>query len=153
MRLARECAVAVVANGPVEVALATAPTPTAIRASMIRMGAALGAPEGVRRPRSLCWQTGHRFDDDDVTEFFRRLAPHRQGAVTQDSCLDHQGHRPGCLHSRCPGVKAVSENLKTLHSTMVTWAATEPQWLTAQSSSPSPPLMFPALPLGTCTPR
>ena len=39
---------------------------------------AFGAPKSVLLDR-------HRFDDDDVAEFFRKLAPHRQGAVTEDS--------------------------------------------------------------------
>jgi hypothetical protein len=72
----------------------------------------------------------HRFDDDDVTEFFRALAPHMEGAVAEDSIwikhVDDDVFSPGAYAPR-----SRRQDLKLLRDTIVDWATTEPQWLTA----------------------
>jgi hypothetical protein len=73
----------------------------------------------------------HRFDDQDVTEFFRKLAPHMQGAVTENSIwvtkVADDVFSQGALAPR-----SRRQDLKTLRDTMVTWATTDPQWLNTQ---------------------
>jgi hypothetical protein len=72
-----------------------------------------------------------RYDDDDVTEFFTKLAPHMKGPVKNDSIwvtkVDDDVFSEGSLAPR-----SRRQDLKTLRDTMVDWATTEPEWLTAE---------------------
>jgi hypothetical protein len=71
----------------------------------------------------------HKFDDDDVTEFFRKLAPHMENAVGEDSIwltkVDDDVFSQGALAPR-----SRRQDLKSLRDTIVNWATTDPQWLT-----------------------
>ena len=71
----------------------------------------------------------HKFDDEDVIEFFRKLAPHMQGAVTADSIwiakVPDDIFSEGTLAPR-----SRRQDLRVLRDTLVTWATTDPQWLT-----------------------
>lgn len=70
----------------------------------------------------------HRLDDEDVTEFFRRLAPHMDGPVTDESIwikhVDDEVFSEGALAPR-----SRRQDLKILRDTIVDWADTEPTWL------------------------
>jgi len=70
----------------------------------------------------------HKLDNQDVTEFFRKIAPHMQGAVTERSIwtakVADDVFTQGSLAPR-----SRRQDLKTLRDTMVTWATTEPPWL------------------------
>lgn len=72
----------------------------------------------------------HRLDEEDVTEFFRKLAPHMQGAVAEDSIwitkVTDEVFSQGALAPR-----SRRQDLKSLRDTMVTWATTDPPWLNA----------------------
>jgi hypothetical protein len=76
----------------------------------------------------------HRFDDGDVIEFFRKLAPHMQGAVTKESiwvaAVKDDVFSPGALAPR-----SRRQDLKTLRDTMVAWATTDPPRLTDSSQA------------------
>jgi hypothetical protein len=71
-----------------------------------------------------------RFDDEDVTNFFRKLAPHMPGPVTADSIwvtkIKDDVFSPGALAPR-----SRNQDLKTLRDTLVNWATKDPTWLTA----------------------
>jgi len=71
-----------------------------------------------------------RFDDDDVIEFFRKLAPHMSGPVTANSIwvtkIKDDVFSQGALAPR-----SRNQDLKTLRDTLVTWATKDPVWLTA----------------------
>ena len=73
------------------------------------------------------------FDEDDVTEFFRKLAPHMDGPVTEDSIwvteVPADIFTPGALAPR-----SRRQDLKSLRDTLVTWArqVTAPSFLTAE---------------------
>lgn len=70
----------------------------------------------------------NKLDDEDVTEFFRKLAPHMEGPVTSNSIwvrhVDDDVFSEGALAPR-----SRRQDLKTLRDTIVTWGTTEPQWL------------------------
>jgi hypothetical protein len=70
----------------------------------------------------------HAFDDDDVTEFFRRLAPHMPGPVTEDSVwvnkIADDVFSPGAMAPR-----SRRQDLKNLRDALVKWATTTPAWL------------------------
>jgi hypothetical protein len=70
----------------------------------------------------------HKLDDDDVTDFFRKLAPHMGGPVTSDSIwithVENDVFSEGALAPR-----SRRQDLKALRDTIVTWATTEPDWL------------------------
>jgi hypothetical protein len=72
----------------------------------------------------------HRFDDEDVTDFFRKLAPHMPGPVTEDSIwvtrVKDDVFSPGAFAPR-----SRRQDLKTLRDTLVDWATMDPEWLTA----------------------
>jgi len=72
----------------------------------------------------------HKLDDEDVTEFFRKLAPHMHGAVTEDSIwvtkVGDDVFSQGALAPR-----SRRQDLRSLRDTMVTWATTDPPWLNA----------------------
>lgn len=72
----------------------------------------------------------HKLDDEEVTDFFGKLAPHMEGAVTEDSIwitrVSDDVFSPGALAPR-----SRRQDLKTLRDTMVTWATTNPEWLHA----------------------
>lgn len=71
-----------------------------------------------------------KFDDDDVTEFFRKLAPHMPGPVTAASIwvtkIKDDVFSPGAYAPR-----SRNQDLKTLRDTLVTWATEDPAWLAA----------------------
>jgi hypothetical protein len=73
------------------------------------------------------------FDEEDVTEFFRKLAPHMGGPVTEDSIWVTQVpddiFTPGALAPR-----SRRQDLKSLRDTLVVWArqVTSPPFLTAR---------------------
>ncbi len=70
------------------------------------------------------------FDDDDVTEFFTKLAPHMAGPVTASSIwvtkVGDDVFSPGAFAPR-----SRRQDLKTLRDAMVEWAIAEPapEWL------------------------
>jgi hypothetical protein len=72
----------------------------------------------------------HRFDEEDVTEFFTKLAPHMEGPVKPDSIwitrVGDEVFSEGALAPR-----SRRQDLKTLRDTIVGWATTEPEWLEA----------------------
>lgn len=69
------------------------------------------------------------FDDEDVADFFRKLAPHMEGPVTRGSIwvsnVDGDVFSVGALAPR-----SRRQDLKALRDTMVNWATAEPAWLT-----------------------
>jgi hypothetical protein len=71
-----------------------------------------------------------KFDDEDVTEFFRKLAPHMAGPVAANSIwvtkIKDDVFSPGALAPR-----SRNQDLKTLRDTLVAWAAKDPVWLSA----------------------
>lgn len=70
----------------------------------------------------------YKLDEDDVADFFRKLAPHMPGPVTGDSIwikhVDDEVFSEGAFAPR-----SRRQDLKVLRDTIVTWAITEPQWL------------------------
>jgi hypothetical protein len=72
----------------------------------------------------------HKLDDEEVTDFFGKLAPHMEGPVTENSIwitrVSDDVFSPGALAPR-----SRRQDLKTLRDTMVTWATTNPEWLHA----------------------
>ncbi len=70
------------------------------------------------------------FDEDDVTDFFRQLAPHMYGPTTEDSIwvarVSDDVFSPGTFAPR-----SRRQDLKTLRDTIVMWAISQPhpQWL------------------------
>jgi DNA-sulfur modification-associated len=70
----------------------------------------------------------HKFDDEDVTEFFRKLAPHMQGVVTVNSIwVKHVQADVFSVGALAP--KSRRQDLKMVRDTMVAWATTQPEWL------------------------
>jgi hypothetical protein len=75
----------------------------------------------------------YEFDDEDVTEFFRKLAPHMVGPVTEDSIwvteVSDDIFTPGAFAPR-----SRRQDLKGLRDTLVSWACqvTPPSFLTAK---------------------
>jgi DNA-sulfur modification-associated len=71
------------------------------------------------------------FDEEEVTEFFRKLAPHMDGPVTKDSIwiteVPDDIFTPGALAPR-----SRRQDLKSLRDTLVSWArqVTTPPFLT-----------------------
>lgn len=71
------------------------------------------------------------FDEEEVTEFFRKLAPHMDGPVTKDSIwvteVPDDIFTPGALAPR-----SRRQDLKSLRDALVTWArqVTTPPFLT-----------------------
>lgn len=74
-----------------------------------------------------------RYDDEDVTDFFTKLAPHMEGSVTANSIwvmkVADDVFSEGTLAPR-----SRRQDLKRLRDTMVDWATTEPDWLTAKAT-------------------
>jgi hypothetical protein len=72
----------------------------------------------------------HKLDDDEVTEFFRKLAPHMEGPVTEDSIwitkVPDDVFIIGALAPR-----SRRQDLKVLRDTIVSWATSKPKpkWL------------------------
>ncbi|NNN15451.1 MAG: hypothetical protein HKL82_06295 [Acidimicrobiaceae bacterium] len=70
------------------------------------------------------------FDDEDVTDFFRKLAPHMAGPATAGSIwvskVGDDVYSPGAFAPR-----SRRQDLKTLRDAMVEWAIAEPvpEWL------------------------
>lgn len=73
----------------------------------------------------------HRFDGEDVTEFFAKLAPHMKGAVKPDSIwvtkVGEDVFSEGALAPR-----SRRQDLRTLRDAMVEWATAEAEWLNAK---------------------
>jgi hypothetical protein len=69
-----------------------------------------------------------RYDDEDVTDFFMKLAPHMEGPVSKRSIwiarVDDEVFSEGALAPR-----SRRQDLKSLRDTIVEWATTEPEWL------------------------
>lgn len=74
-----------------------------------------------------------RYDDEDVTDFFMKLAPHMEGPVSKQSIwiarVDDEVFSEGALAPR-----SRRQDLKSLRDTIVEWATTEPEWLTDTSA-------------------
>ena len=74
-----------------------------------------------------------RYDDEDVTDFFMKLAPHMEGPVSKQSIwiarVDDEVFSEGTLAPR-----SRRQDLKSLRDTIVEWATTEPEWLTDTSA-------------------
>jgi DNA-sulfur modification-associated len=71
----------------------------------------------------------HAFDDEDVTEFFRRLEPHMRGSVTEDSIwITRVPEDIFSLGALAP--RSRRQDLRVLRDAMVKWATTDPPWLT-----------------------
>jgi hypothetical protein len=70
------------------------------------------------------------FEDEDVADFFTRLAPHMEGAVAEDSIwitkVDGDLFTVGAT-----GPRSRYQDLKTLRDTMLDWAVTDPTSPTA----------------------
>lgn len=68
------------------------------------------------------------FDDDDVIDFFRKLAPHMPAPVGASSIwvlqVPGEVFSPGAL-----GPRSRRQDLKTLRDSIVEWAIKEPGWL------------------------
>lgn len=69
-----------------------------------------------------------RFDEEDVTDFFRKLAPHMAGPVTDNSIwieqVTDEVFSPGSYAPR-----SRRQDLKSLRDSMVSWALSSPGWL------------------------
>lgn len=76
----------------------------------------------------------HKFDDEDVADFFRKLAPHMAGPVSEDSIwmthLDDEVFSAGSFAPR-----SRRQDLKSLRDSMVGWAVKSPAWLDASVSA------------------
>lgn len=76
----------------------------------------------------------HKFDDEDVTDFFRQLAPHMPGPVTEASIwvtrVKDDVFTPGALAPR-----SRRQDLKVLRDTLVDWATMDPEWLTSSATA------------------
>lgn len=72
----------------------------------------------------------HKLDEDDIAEFFRKLAPHMDGPVSEGSIwikhVDDEVFSEGAFAPR-----SRRQDLKVLRDTIVSWAVTEPEWLMA----------------------
>jgi hypothetical protein len=70
----------------------------------------------------------HAFDDQDMAEFFSKLAPHMEGPVTDDSIwitrVEDDVFSVGALAPR-----SRRQDLKALRDSMVRWATSDPTWL------------------------
>lgn len=70
------------------------------------------------------------FDDDDVVEYFSKLATHMEGPATEDSIwiahMDDEVFAPGAIAPR-----SRRQDLKALRDTLVKWAENTPEWITA----------------------
>lgn len=68
------------------------------------------------------------FDDDDVVEYFSKLAPHMAGSAKEDGIwiahMDDDVFAVGALAPR-----SRRQDLKQLRDTLVKWAETSPEWL------------------------
>ena len=68
------------------------------------------------------------FEDDEVAEFFSKLAPQMEGAVTKDGIwiteVEDEIFSVGALAPR-----SRRQDLKLLRDTMVAWAVKQPDWL------------------------
>jgi hypothetical protein len=74
-----------------------------------------------------------RFDDDDVTEFLSKLAPHMNGPVAKDSIwLTKVGDDVFTEGALAP--RSRRQDLKQLRDTMVDWATKQPDWLEVAAS-------------------
>jgi hypothetical protein len=70
----------------------------------------------------------HRFDDEDVTEFFSTLAPHMPGPVTRASIwIEQAGDEIFSEGTYAP--RSRRQDLKQLRDTIVAWALKQPEWL------------------------
>ena len=73
------------------------------------------------------------FDDADVVEFFRKLAPHMPGPVTDGSIwlkVRDDVFTPGALAPR-----SRRQDLKILRDTVVDWATRDPEWLASPTAA------------------
>jgi hypothetical protein len=75
----------------------------------------------------------HRYDDDDVTEFFSKLAPHMEGPVTRTSIwIQHVGDEIFSEGALAP--RSRRQDLKQLRDTIVNWALMQPEWLDSEAA-------------------
>lgn len=69
-----------------------------------------------------------KLDDDDIIDFFRKLAPHMEGPVASDSIwLRHVTDEVFSEGALAP--RSRRQDLKALRDALVSWATTEPAWL------------------------
>jgi hypothetical protein len=70
----------------------------------------------------------HKYDDEDITEFFRKLAPHMDGPVKAGSIWLTQVEDE-IFTENALAPRARRQDLKSLRDTLVEWATVEPEWL------------------------
>lgn len=69
-----------------------------------------------------------KLDDEEITEYFRKLAPHMPGPVTADSVwIEHVGDEVFSENAFAP--RSRRQDLKTLRDALVDWATKNPSWL------------------------
>ncbi len=72
----------------------------------------------------------HKFEDDEVGEFFALLAPHMETPVAEDSIwISHVPNEVFAVGSSAP--RSRRQDLKQLRDSLVEWATKEPAWLRA----------------------
>jgi hypothetical protein len=70
----------------------------------------------------------HKFDEQDVVEYFSLLAPHMNGPVQENGIwIKHAGSEIFTLKAFAP--QSRRQNLKALRDKMIDWATTDPAWL------------------------
>jgi len=70
----------------------------------------------------------HKFEDDEVGEFFALLAPHMDTPVAEDSIwISHVPNEVFAVGSSAP--RSRRQDLKQLRDSLVEWATKEPAWL------------------------
>jgi len=75
----------------------------------------------------------HAFDDEDIVDYFSKLAPHMTGPVTEESIwVAHMDEDVFAVGSFAP--RARRQDLKELRDTLVKWADQTPTWITAPSN-------------------
>jgi hypothetical protein len=70
----------------------------------------------------------HAFEDEDVVEYFSRLAPHMDGPATESGIwIEHMDEDVFAVGSLAP--RSRRQDLKELRDTLVKWADPTPEWL------------------------
>src|SRR4029077_9314967 len=100
------------------------------------------APEDLRRTSLLGSTTMFRvlagayqqlsevqhYDDEEIVDFFSKLAPHMTAPITVDSLWVQ--HVPDDIFvEKATAPRARRQDLKTLRDALVQWAVTRPAWL------------------------
>jgi hypothetical protein len=76
----------------------------------------------------------YKWDDDDIAEFFRKLAPRMKGPVAEDSIwVTYVGEDVFSVGAFAP--RSRRQDLKVFRDAIVEWASTEPGWLGEANAS------------------